>query len=252
MLISISEIIGQSWEFYLRQWRRLFPYMALMFLPTLILSVLGLLAFWVNYQAPATTAITGLVIVAVFAASMVFSLWLTVALARFIKIILDNQTPPKLGEMLASTSHLIWPVIYTSLLVGLIVLAGSILLIIPGIIFAVWYSFVFYHIAFEEKPGLTALRASKQMVVGRWWKILWRVLLPGLLFGVAMTIIDTVLLQIFGLFVHGETGLAIANSVISSLVNVFVTPLAAVAGIILYFSAKANPATANAPLPPQS
>jgi hypothetical protein len=63
-----------------------------------------------------------------------------------------------------------WLSLFTS---GLILL-WSLLLIIPGIIFAVYYSFVVWVFVFENKTGMDAVNRSKELVKGRWWDVFFR------------------------------------------------------------------------------
>jgi len=43
MLLSPSQIIKQSWDIFTKHWRAIAIYILLLFLPTLVLSTLGLL-----------------------------------------------------------------------------------------------------------------------------------------------------------------------------------------------------------------
>lgn len=68
----------------------------------------------------------------------------------------------------------------TSLVVGLIILVGVVLLVVPAIIFAVWYSFSIL-LVLDKGVGIgQALKQSKSMVSGRFWKILGRSIIFGL------------------------------------------------------------------------
>ncbi len=60
-----------------------------------------------------------------------------------------------------------------------------ILFIIPGIIVAVWFGFSMYFVALEKIYFVNALKESKKLVVGRWWKTLGM----GALFGIITLII---------------------------------------------------------------
>ncbi|MEW5734960.1 MAG: hypothetical protein AB1921_08895 [Thermodesulfobacteriota bacterium] len=65
-----------------------------------------------------------------------------------------------------------WPAaLLTAILSAAILLALCCLLIIPGIIWSVYYVFVIYAVALREKIGLDALRYSKALVKGHWWGI---------------------------------------------------------------------------------
>lgn len=61
-----------------------------------------------------------------------------------------------------------------ALVVGLIVSLGTILLIVPAIIFGIWYSFSTLLVLDKNMGIKEALKQSKAMVKGRFWKILGR------------------------------------------------------------------------------
>lgn len=63
----------------------------------------------------------------------------------------------------------------SGLLAALIVSLGMLLLLIPGIIYAIYYLFVNYAVIFRDKSGMGALRYSKALVKGRWWRVFGRI-----------------------------------------------------------------------------
>jgi hypothetical protein len=65
-----------------------------------------------------------------------------------------------------------WTTIGTSLLVILMLIGLFILLIVPGIIFAVYWTFVIPVIVIKNLSGKKALDYSKSVVKKRWWKVL--------------------------------------------------------------------------------
>lgn len=67
----------------------------------------------------------------------------------------------------------------TGLLAGLIIIGLSILLIVPGVIWSVYYAFLIQAVTIKGLFSKSALNYSKSLVKGRWWKIF---ILP-LLFG---------------------------------------------------------------------
>lgn len=67
-----------------------------------------------------------------------------------------------------------------SLVVGLIVVLGLVLLIIPAVIFGVWYSFSVWLVLDKGMKIGEALKQSKAMVKGRFWKVLGRTVTFGL------------------------------------------------------------------------
>ncbi len=58
----------------------------------------------------------------------------------------------------------------TSILGGVIIMGLTLLLIIPGIIWSIYYIFIIQIVALRELGGKTALNYSKSLVKGRWWK----------------------------------------------------------------------------------
>ena len=62
-----------------------------------------------------------------------------------------------------------WPMIWTGLLAGLVLLGLTLLLIVPGIIWFVYYAFLVPVVAFGL-TGTEALAESKRLVKGNWWR----------------------------------------------------------------------------------
>ncbi|TAN33393.1 hypothetical protein EPN28_02485 [Patescibacteria group bacterium] len=243
MLISTEEILSKSWNLYKKNWKNLSNYMLLIFLPTVILFILDTAnTYLYSIFGPSKTAIGALALFfGLVAIGLVFMLWAAIALSRALLKLVEDQPLPHWKETFSQSNNLIWPVVYTSLLAGIIILGGTFLLIVPGIIFSVWYSFVFYIVALEGKTGMSALRESKAMVAGRWWGILWRLLAPAVVIGLGSSLIALILSAPFGLLVKDEFTREISTSIISSAINAIFTPLSALAAIALYASAKANP-----------
>lgn len=59
----------------------------------------------------------------------------------------------------------------TGLLAGLIVLGMCLLLIVPGIIWGLYYSLFVYVVALRDRSGKKALDYSKALVKGQWWRV---------------------------------------------------------------------------------
>ncbi len=110
-----------------------------------------------------------------------------------------------LGEYLKMTTPMFWPLILVGIITTIAIVLGFILLIIPGIIFSVWYMYASYEVIFSKKKGMEALRSSKGLVHGRFWPVLWRlfviylvIMVVSMVFALAMGIADTVLVSMFG------------------------------------------------------
>ncbi len=243
MLKTATEIVSDSWHLYTNNWRKLLPYLAIIFIPTLVLSLLGVISLYLEVWMPESSMATNMLIMLVLAASFVLNLWASIAMAKALSTHLTGQSVAW-KENFSSSSHLIWPFIYTSLLMGLIVMGGFVLLFVPGLIFAVWYNFYFYSLIFENKRGMSALATSKSLVIGRWFPIAWRLVAPTFIFGLlnlALVMGLTTLVKLLSLsqFIEMTT-----TSALTSLAGVITTPLSIGASLILYYSAKQNPVSA--------
>ena len=75
----------------------------------------------------------------------------------------------------------------TSALGGLIVLGMTFLLIVPGIIWGLYYVFVLFVVALRGISGKEALDYSKRMVKGQWWRVFGYIFaIQSLALGLAM------------------------------------------------------------------
>ena len=82
-----------------------------------------------------------------------------------------------LKDSLAKGKEMILPLAWVSLLTGFIVAGGYILLLIPGIIFTVWFFFAQFVLAGENVRGMEALLKSKEYVRGQWFNVALRLVL---------------------------------------------------------------------------
>ncbi|HWQ25655.1 MAG TPA: hypothetical protein VN367_02630 [Chlorobaculum sp.] len=65
-----------------------------------------------------------------------------------------------------------WPASFvTTLLAGLILMGMMLLLVVPGIVWAVYYSFFLMVVSVRSLSGKVALDYSKGLVKGQWWRV---------------------------------------------------------------------------------
>lgn len=86
-----------------------------------------------------------------------------------------------------------------SILSGLAVAGGALALIIPGIWMSVAFAFSTYTLLDEGRRGRQALARSAQLVKGRWWSVVDRLILPGLLVLVVSILTSSIIESIIGL-----------------------------------------------------
>jgi hypothetical protein len=112
----------------------------------------------------------------------------------------------------------------TNLLAGLILFGLTLLLIIPGIIWSVYYNFWIYAIANRGLSGKKALDYSKNLVRGQWWRVCGIQITLFVLMG-AVTLAANQLLALIpaGQIVHVLNSLLafLAASVLAVMLNVW-------------------------------
>lgn len=81
-----------------------------------------------------------------------------------------------------------WKYFLATFFVGLVVGLGAILLIIPGIIFGIWYAFTIFLVFEKNLSVFDAMKQSKAMVRGKFWKVLGRFTLIAI-FAVLVTLV---------------------------------------------------------------
>lgn len=89
--------------------------------------------------------------------------------------IYQKLPPLPLNRTLAHAFSLLIPALWVSLLYSITVIGGLIALIVPGVIFSVWYFFSVTALIVEGTWGTAALRASHVLVRGRFWPVATRV-----------------------------------------------------------------------------
>ena len=172
---SVSSYISNPLEFYKPSWDAIRPNLGSLILLGLV--VLGVIV--------AIGLVDVLVFLAVAKAGVGFTLFLVtallgliglVAIAAFIPVstvaILESAKGNKItvSGVLSESFQYSLPMIGTIILTALAVIGGLILFIIPGLIFAAWFSLASYAVVAEKKGPVDAMKRSKQLVKGHVWE----------------------------------------------------------------------------------
>jgi hypothetical protein len=98
------------------------------------------------------------------------------------------------------------PLLAVSILTSLAIFFGFFFLVIPALIFFIWFKFAPYHAVVDEMGGLASMGASRDLVTGRWWAVFLRVFVPVLFFSVAATLAEMLMYLLVGAAL-GDIGL---------------------------------------------
>lgn len=236
-LPKASQIFNEAWAIYKRRIKTL---IAITLIPTL--AYLLFIALFVGGGAVALKFLKlDIVALGIFGlilglAAIIFIIYLSVwgAVAE-IYAIKDQAENIGWKEAYKRSRHKINPFFSTNLLAGLAVVGGFILLIIPGIIFALWFSQASYVVVEEDLANTAALKRSKYYVKGRWGEVF------GKFFYIGVISIGIYLAVVLLLWILSQIG--IKQEYTSWIGNVFSfvwTPMVSVYAYLLYKYLKAS------------
>ncbi len=104
-----------------------------------------------------------------------------------------RDQPVNVGQSLRNGLARIFPIIGMSILLGLGVAAGSVLLIIPGIILLVMWSVALPACVVEQLGPIESLSRSAALTKGHRWKLFGIILIVGLVSGIGSAVIGAAL-----------------------------------------------------------
>lgn len=138
----------------------------------------------------------------------------TIAIAFVVQARINNEVIT-IGNAFKKALSKWGVVIGASILMGLYLFGLYILLIVPGIIFSVYWIFTIYTVILLDKSGKAAMDYSKELVVGRWWTTFWY----SVAFGIMSFVVAFGLGYINGLIIN----IAPPSPVIQFILNVFLS-----------------------------
>jgi len=175
---SIGYLFSQSWVIYKKKFWQLIG-MSLLpglvgfvggFLAAIIAIVVGLTG---NAKAVYITLIIVFGLLAI--AGFLFLVFLSVSASAATYILVrDNEKDVSLKNAFMEGARYFWRFLIISLLLGIIIMLWTLLFIIPGIIFGLYYSFAAWVLINEQKEDMSALRRSKELVKKHWWAVFGR------------------------------------------------------------------------------
>ena len=168
-----------------------------------------------------------------FAITFAFGALLTGALARAAAARYLGR-PMTITEAFAGISGAVFTtLIVTSIIYGLVVGIGLVLLVIPGVYFFVRFIFVPQAVVLEGKSVGAAFGRSSQLVQGSWWRVFGIALVVYLIVAIIIGVVASIVVG--GLVVGSVVGAAIAAVVVSAILGILIEPVQYIAMTLLYF-----------------
>lgn len=176
----------------------------------------------------------GIVLVLLFWALSILYQGMVVELVQDVQ---DGRRDHSVGQLLRSVEPVFWPLLGVSILFGIGVAIGFVLLIIPGLILLVIWSVV-APVTVLERPGVfAAFGRSREIVRGNGWNV----------FGVIVIVFVIVALISIAVGLVASGLGSFGRSLVQWAVNSAIAPIAALSASVLYFELRGTRSTAPPP-----
>ncbi|MCX6743672.1 MAG: hypothetical protein NT116_05590 [Candidatus Parcubacteria bacterium] len=221
VLITSIDIIKKGWQIYSKNFRLFLKPIIILAAISIVYLLFQIVTTYINIQSSFLAIITFiLAIILVF-----IYLWMLIVIIKLADALYKNQTID-LVQLYPQSMKKVPSFFWVGIVMGLVVLLGLILLIIPGIIFMVWYYFSSYVNVLEEKnnKGLDALKSSKDLVKGRWFNVVWRLIVPYLIIYLPIYIIEIIIMGIIGITLY-------ASNLDDNMISLILTPFSIILDI---------------------
>jgi len=155
----------------------------------LIALVVGAIFLGLSYWQMNNSILAGLsLVIAILSFLVAFYFSVCAYLGAFL-LVKKNYVGKEL-DIFKETPKYFWPYLGLTILTMIFVLLWTCLLIIPGIIYSVFYSLACFAFFFEDKRGLAAIRRSTDLITGYWWPVFGRFIVIGLIGWVVMGVVS--------------------------------------------------------------
>lgn len=131
---------------------------------------------------------------------------------------------PKLGTL-----------IWAGFLVGVVIIIGYLLLVVPGIIFSLWFTLVTPAIVLENLRASEGMSRSKALASGNLGKIFGTLLVVTIIAGILGAFIGWVGTMAAGAIFSNAFGATFVSQLMSIVAEIVAAPISAVAMVLLYY-----------------
>lgn len=209
--LSPGDVIGRAFTIYRDQIGVLLPV-------ALVVFAVDALARWVFDR--------GLLALVSVLISLVLATLYEGMVVQLVRDVQDGRRDNTVGELFGSVSPVLLPLIAVSILAGLGIGIGFVLLIVPGLVLLTFWSVVAPVVVIERPGVFEAFGRSRELVRGYGWPVFATVVLVFLL-----VIAASIAAALIGL-VLGDVGRAVLNWIFDALTQ----PVAALTASVLYFT----------------
>lgn len=212
---SATEILDTSFRFYRAHFGDLLVLCALLLVPPVLVTAIS------PEPVQAVVQVVG---------NLMF-LVCQGAIAVLVAAALERDQSLSAGDVLRTLGGRTGSVIAVSIMAGILIGFGTLLLVIPGLLIAVWTAVATPVAAIEGLKNSNALKRSRDLTRGRFWHVLGTMLLAWVLVIVLMFGLVITLGLVLGMFGLPDR----ITQMLAGLVMVPLFPLVGVATSLLYY-----------------
>jgi hypothetical protein len=229
---GLGEILSAAWNIYMKNAGQLITIVAIVVVP---LELISFLVVRVALAARTENGVIqprsfGVVLLGVLVAAAIGIIITAILQAALLR----GTAEATIGDPVDVRTSYQWglsrfgSVLLVSILVGLSVAIGFILLIIPGIILLVMFSVSVPAVVVEGARGTDAMRRSWELVKGHFWHVLGVVLVTAIITGVIGSLIGAI---------GGKT---VIGALFDIIARVLTAPFTALVTVLLYLDLRAR------------
>jgi hypothetical protein len=171
----------------------------------------------------------GLLVLVASLVSLVLHTFYQGVVVRLVDDIRDGRRDLTFGELFGSVSPVVVPLILASLIVGIGVTVGLILVIVPGLFLLTIWAVVAPVIVLERPGVFAALTRSRELVAGNGWNVFGLIVILYLLLFLFVALVASI----------GFAAGAALGVLFSLIASMLVAPITALAISVLYFDLRA-------------
>ena len=187
LLPSVTKLAEDSWELFKKTWTDYLKLVGLtiayvflaLLIGVLIILPVSFIAFGSHFQLfdqPTPFTIIIMILLTVWLVLFFLSLVVIEILFPIASVfILQEKKNSSLFDLIKATKPYFWPYFLTVLLSGFLVAGSAVLLLIPGLLIAFFFSFVLFEVVIDGQKGGSALKRSYFMVKNNFWQVFIRV-----------------------------------------------------------------------------
>ena len=210
----LSGVLGEAWRMYRAHAVHLLTIAFVIYLVAAVIA--ALLALAGGFVGVLLASIVEL-----FAAFL-----LQAALVKAVQDVRDGRADLSLGETVSAATPYIWPVAGASILAGIAITIGLILLIAPGLFLITIWAVIVPVIVIERSGAIPSFGRSQQLVRGNGWHVFGTLVLVF----VILLVVDTVLGLIFA-----ALPVLLRNGLSTVISGTLVAPFLALVVTLIYY-----------------